>query len=179
MRMKKQKLIFTIGHSTRTGKEFLDVLKSFDIEFLVDVRHYPGSRYCPQFGKDRLRKSLEKNSIHYVHLESLGGRRRPVKGATRNLGWRSLQFRGYADYMQTREFAEGLKVLISYAQESTVAIMCSEAVPWRCHRSMIGDALIAQGFDVIDIINETTARPHFLTPFAKVKRRRVSYPAES
>lgn len=169
-------IIFTIGHSTHTSGEFLKILKAFDIETLVDVRHYPGSRYCPQFGKARLRQSLKRHGIHYVHLLSLGGRRKVDKNSHLNDGWRSAQFRGYADYMQTKEFREGLKELIGIAKESTTAIMCSEAVPWRCHRSMIGDALIAKKFKVIDIFNEKNARPHAITPFAKITRQKITYP---
>lgn len=171
------KTIFTIGHSTRTTREFIKILKSFDIEVLVDVRHYPGSRYCPQFGKGRLKNNLKRNGIEYVHLLSLGGRRKVDKESHLNEGWRSLQFRGYADYMQTKEFREGLKELMKIAKTKNAAIMCSEAVPWRCHRSMIGDALLTFKFKVIDIYNEKNARPHSLTSFAKVKGHKVFYPS--
>jgi uncharacterized protein (DUF488 family) len=172
------KLIFTIGHSTHTTREFMKILKTYDIELLVDIRHYPGSRYCPQFGKARLRASLKRNKIEYTHLLSLGGRRRALKDSSRNAGWRSPQFRGYADYMQTDEFKEGLKELMSLAKKQNVAIMCSEAVPWRCHRSMVGDALIAKGFQVIDIFSEKISREHKLTSFAEItKNKSVYYPS--
>ena len=172
----KKKLISTIGHSTRSTREFIKILKTFDIEVLVDIRHYPGSRFCPQFGKANLRRNLTRNGIEYIHLLELGGRRPPAKDSDLNAGWRSGQFRGYADYMQTKEFKSGLKELIGIAKKSNVAIMCSEAVPWRCHRSMVGDALIAHGFQVIDLYSEKIARPHKLTAFAQVNRTQVTYP---
>ena len=173
------KLIFTVGHSTRTGKEFTELLKTYDINLLVDIRHYPGSRYCPQFGKATLRKNLARHDIDYIHLESLGGRRRMDKNSDINAGWRSSQFRGYADYMQTRDFKAGLKELMNLAKNHQVAIMCSEAVPWRCHRSMVADALIAHDFVVFDIINESSVRPHEIISFAKVEGRKVTYPKET
>lgn len=176
--MKKKQFLFTIGHSTHSTKEFVSILKAYDIDVLVDIRHYPGSRHCPQFGKARLKQTLSRHDIEYVHLEGLGGRRRPDKTSHVNDGWRSLQFRGYADFMQTDEFKENLKELIKLAKEKTVVIMCSEAVPWRCHRSMVGDALLVHGFQVIDIFNEKNARDHHLTAFAKVKKKEVTYPAE-
>lgn len=174
--MASKKEIFTIGHSTRTTREFIKILKSFGIETLVDVRHYPGSRYCPQFGKARLKRNLLRNGIEYIHLESLGGRRRAVKDSKLNLGWRSLQFRGYADYMQTKEFSIGLKELLSISKNSKVCIMCSEAVPWRCHRSMIGDALLVRKYKVQDIMGLHQVRPHKRIPFAKVSGTKITYP---
>ena len=170
------KKIFTIGHSTRTIKEFLEILKSFKINLLVDVRHYPGSKYCPQFGKKRLETSLGKAGIEYLHLVGLGGRRPPNKEMKKNLAWRNPQFRGYADYMQTREFKKDLKELVNLSRVNVMAIMCTEAVPWRCHRSMIGDALLVRGFDVEDIFDISTDRPHRLTVFAKVHRKQITYP---
>lgn len=145
---------------------------------LVDIRHYPGSRHCPQYGKVRLRNNLLRNGIDYCHLVALGGRRKLNKESDKNAGWRSPQFRGYADYMQTKEFKDGLKELMSLAGKQQIAIMCSEAVPWRCHRSMVGDALLVHGFEVIDLFDEKNARAHKLTPFAKVKGKGVMYPAE-
>lgn len=172
-------MIFTIGHSTRTTREFLKILKAYEIEVLVDIRHYPGSRTFPQFGKSRLKQSLKRHGIEYVHLIALGGRRRADKVSDLNEAWRSPQFRGYADYMQTGEFKEGLKELIQIAKKKVSVIMCSEAVPWRCHRSMVGDALIVHGFQVIDIFSETQARLHLLTSFAKVRGKQIIYPAET
>lgn len=175
-RFKIPKQIFTIGHSTRTIKEFLDILKSFQISLLVDVRHYPGSKHCPQFGKKRLETSLRKAGIQYLHLEGLGGRRSPDKKIEKNSAWRNPQFRGYADYMQTKEFKENLKILASLSTENVTTVMCAEAVPWRCHRAMIGDALLVRGFDVEDIFNASSKRPHHLTAFAKVNRNQITYP---
>lgn len=176
--MAKEKVIFTIGHSTRTTREFMKILKAYDIEVLVDIRHYPGSRAFPQFGKSRLKQSLKRNGIEYIHLIELGGRRRANKESDLNEGWRSPQFRGYADYMQTDEFKEGLKELIKIAKNKITVIMCSEAVPWRCHRSMVADALIVHDFIVFDIFSETNVRPHDLTSFAKVAEDEITYPAE-
>jgi uncharacterized protein (DUF488 family) len=170
--------IFTIGHSTHTTREFIRILKAYDIEVLVDVRHYPGSRFCPQFGKVRLKNNLVRNGIDYIHLVSLGGRRSANKESHQNDGWRSPQFKGYADYMQTPEFKEGLRELIDIAKKKTVAIMCSEAVPWRCHRSLVGDALLAHKVEVIDLFTEKNARLHKLTSFAKIKGKKISYPSD-
>jgi uncharacterized protein (DUF488 family) len=175
--MSSRKRIYTLGHSTHTTQEFMRLLKTQAITLLVDIRHYPGSRYCPQFGKARLRRNLERNGIGYVHLVSLGGRRRPDKNSDLNSGWRSPQFRGYADYMQTEEFAKGLNELMKLARNKKTAIMCSEAVPWRCHRSMVSDALIARGWAVLDIYTEKNVKEHQLTSFAEVHGDELSYPA--
>lgn len=172
-----QKLIFTVGHSLHSTREFMKILETYDIEVLVDVRRYPGSRTNPQFGKSRLKQSLKRHQIDYVHLESLGGRRRPDKESHENEGWRSLQFRGYADFMHTQEFKDALSELMSIANKKTVAIMCSEAVPWRCHRSLIADALLVHHFEVIEIFNEKNARPHKMTSFAEVHHHEITYPA--
>lgn len=155
----------------------MNVLKAFDIEILVDVRHYPGSRNNPQFGKAALQRNLLRNKIEYMHIAQLGGRRRHRKESDANAGWRSPQFRGYADYMQTTEFYEGMAQLMLLAEGATVAMMCAEAVPWRCHRSLISDALLVQGFHVIDIFDEKNARPHKMTPFAKVENQKITYPS--
>lgn len=168
--------IFTIGHSTHPTREFMKILKAYEVEALIDIRHYPGSRHCPQFGKTRLKNNLKRNGIEYFHIVELGGRRRPDKSHHFNDGWRSPQFRGYADHMQTKEFKEGLKELMEFAKKKVSVIMCSEAVPWRCHRSLVGDALLTHGFSVIDIFSTTNARPHTLTPFAEIKRKNVTYP---
>lgn len=177
--MRGEKLLFTIGHSTRSTREFVKILKAFDIEVLVDVRHYPGSRHNPQFGKSRLKQTLARHGIQYVHLEDLGGRRRPDKESDQNAGWRSPQFKGYADYMQTVDFSTALKELIGIARKSVTVIMCSEAVPWRCHRSMIADAMIANKFTVLDIFSETNARKHSMISFARVKGKTIIYPKEA
>lgn len=177
--MARKKQIFTIGHSTRSTREFIKILNAHGVNVLVDVRHYPGSRHCPQFGKARLKRNLLRHGIEYVHLVSLGGRRAAKKSSLENAGWRSMQFRGYADYMQTEEFKEGLKELMKIAKDNPVAIMCSEAVPWRCHRSMIGDALLVHSFKVLDIFTEVNVCPHELTSFAKVEGKRITYPLEN
>jgi uncharacterized protein (DUF488 family) len=168
--------VYTIGHSTHTTREFIKILKAYDIELLIDVRHYPGSRHVPQFGKARLRKNLLRHGIDYLHLENLGGRRSLLKDSHLNDGWRSEQFRGYADYMQTQAFKEGLEELMKLARKRNVAILCAEAVPWRCHRSMIGDALLVHSFVVIDIFTQKNARLHNLTSFAKIKQKQITYP---
>ncbi len=175
-RVRKKKHLFTIGHSTHPIKEFISILKEYEIECLVDIRHYPGSRYCPQFKKERLKKSLEKAGIQYLHKENLGGRRRVNKESDENAGWRNAAFRGYADYMQTKEFKEALKELMELAKKKTIVIMCAEAVPWRCHRSMVGDALLVRDFAVDDIMSATQAKPHKLTRFAHVYRKKITYP---
>lgn len=174
--MPKKRTIFTIGHSTHTTREFIKILRAYGVEVVVDVRHYPGSRYCPQFGKTRLKNNLARNNIDYHHIIELGGRRRPDRNLHVNEGWRSLQFRGYADHMQMDEFQDGLKELMSIARKRISVIMCSEAVPWRCHRSMIADALLINGFDVLDIFSQASVRPHKLTPFAKVIKKKITYP---
>jgi uncharacterized protein (DUF488 family) len=170
------KTLFTIGHSTHTIKEFLLILKTYGISLLVDVRHYPGSRYCPQFGQKELIHSLNKAGIEYKHLVGLGGRRKMIKGSLVNAGWRSPQFRGYADYMQTKEFKDNLSELMLIAKEKNTAIMCAEVLPWRCHRSLISDALLKNGFIVWDIISESNINPHSFTSFAKIYRNKVTYP---
>lgn len=170
------KTLFTIGHSNRTIDEFLLILKTYRISLLVDIRHYPGSRHCPQFGQEKLKQSLKKAGIEYISLIGLGGRRKKDKDSLLNAGWRSPQFRGYADFMQTYEFKENLKELIQLAKEKNTVIMCAEAVPWRCHRSMISDALLMNDFIVWDIISENNVSPHSLTSFAKIHQDNITYP---
>ena len=168
--------VFTIGHSTRCIEEFIDLVAAHAIERLIDVRKIPQSRHNPQFGREQLSASLEHAGVHYTHLPGLGGLRRPRKDST-NTGWRNASFRGYADYMQTPEFEENLDRCIELAKEEQVALMCAEAVPWRCHRSLIADALLARGIDVREIASATAARPHALTPWARVEGTAVTYPA--
>src|SRR5271170_7839201 len=136
--------IWTIGHSTRTTEEFTELLRHYQIEILVDVRHFPGSRRFPHFNKAQLAQSLSAAGIRYEHLVELGGRR-PVQPDSRNLLWRNTSFRGYADYMETKPFRDGIDRLLKIARTGRTAIMCSEAVWWRCHRSMIADDLKAKG----------------------------------
>lgn len=169
--------IFTIGHSTRPIDEFVEILKSFAIALLVDVRSLPGSRRCPQFNRENLAASLAEAGIDYRYMKGLGGRRRTLKESA-NTGWRNASFRGYADYMQTPEFQTNLEKLIRLGGERRVAIMCAEAVPWRCHRSLIGDALLARGLKVEDLFSAGKSKPHSLTLFAQVIGETVRYPAE-
>lgn len=167
--------IYSIGHSTRTRDEFLKLLGRYDIEVLADVRTVPKSRHVPHFNSDALRKSLQKHGIEYQHHKELGGLRKPVKDSV-NLGWRNASFRGYADYMQTEEFWEALQDVVELAKKSKVALMCAEAVPWRCHRSLIADALVVGKWEVFHILSETRLQRHELTPFGVVKGARIIYP---
>ena len=168
--------IYTIGHSTRSIEQFLELLRAHGIEELVDVRTVPKSRHNPQFGQEELAASLKQAGIGYAHLGKLGGLRHSRKDSV-NLGWQNLSFRGYADYMATPEFQEGLDELKAIAEKKRVAIMCAEAVPWRCHRSLIADALTTQGWQVLHIQSRRTASPHELTPFLKVQDGKLTYPA--
>jgi uncharacterized protein (DUF488 family) len=169
-------VIFTVGHSTRPIDAFIDLLQAHEIERLIDVRTIPRSRRHPHFEKDRLSESLKEVGIVYRHLRGLGGLRRP-RPDSRNTAWRNAGFRGYADYMQTMEFEDELQRCIDVAAGGRAALMCAEAVPWRCHRSLIADALTARGVDVRHITSAAAAKPHVLTPWARVEGTRVSYPA--
>ena len=162
--------LYTVGHSTRTLAEFLALLEAFGIERLVDVRTVPKSRRVPWFNKDALPGALKARGILYTHLRKLGGLRHPKKNSA-NCGWRNASFRGYADYMATTEFAQGVDALNRLREKRRVAIMCAEAVPWRCHRSMIADAETARGIAVRHIMSAKAANPHRLTSFAKVHKR--------
>jgi uncharacterized protein (DUF488 family) len=164
--------VYTIGHSTHTLDEFKAILDSYEIKVLVDVRTIPKSRHNPQFNKDSLQSSFRTK---YKHMQGLGGLRHSRKDSP-NTGWKNASFRGYADYMLTDEFVENLEALIDLAKKKKIAIMCAEAVPWRCHRSLIGDALLVRRIEVIDIFSVTNSKPHKLTKFAKVTRRRITYP---
>lgn len=170
-------VVFTIGHSTRPMDEFVRLLQLHGVTHLVDVRTVPRSRTNPQYNRDALPPSLEGQGIEYTHMPQLGGLRRPVPGSP-NGGWRNSSFQGYADYMQTPAFEEALRQLIDLAARERVAIMCAEAVPWRCHRSLIGDALLVRGIEVIEIISEKSSPLRKLTPFARVEGTRISYPPE-
>lgn len=167
--------IYTIGHSNRTADDFLSLLGAFGIKKIVDVRTIPKSRHNPQFNKDALRASLKKAGIEYRHLAKLGGLRRASKDS-KNLGWRNSSFRGFADYMSTPEFAEGLSELEKIARVRKTAVMCAEAVPWRCHRSLIADALVKKGWVVRDIMSKTKSPRHHLTPFLRMMKGRIIYP---
>ncbi len=167
--------IFTIGHSTRPLDEFLAILKAYAIELVVDVRTIPRSLHNPQFNSDVLAMSLGERGIAYEHMKSLGGLRHAKKDSP-NRGWENASFRGFADYMQTKDFEEGLQGLIDAAQKKRTAIMCAEAVPWRCHRSLIGDALLVRGIVVMDIMSAKSVKAHELTSWARVMNTRITYP---
>jgi len=170
------KKILTVGHSNRTIDEFLSILKAHGIEKVVDVRTIPKSRHNPQFNKDDLKKSLKKARIGYRHLKKLGGLRHSRKDSI-NLGWRNASFRGFADYMSTPEFRDGLDSLKKIAAKKKTAIMCAEAVQWRCHRSLIADALVKQGWQVFHIQSRKTAKKHKLTPFLRARSGKLTYPS--
>ena len=174
----KPTVVLTIGHSTRTLDEFIDLLRAHAVTRVVDVRTVPRSRHNPQFNQDSLPDSLKKAGLGHVHLPALGGLRH-AKCDSVNVGWRNASFRGYADYMQTPEFERGLEELIYLAKQEQIAIMCAEAVPWRCHRSLIGDALTAHGIRTEDVMSLRRRRVHTLTAFAKVQGKFVTYPAET
>lgn len=169
--------IFTIGHSTRPIDEFISILKALDIKLVADVRTIPKSRHNPQFNSDELAKSLKNSGLDYVHIAGLGGLRHPKKDSP-NTAWKNDSFRGFADYMQTEDFEKGLAELLERAEKQQTVVLCAEAVPWHCHRSLIGDALLARGIRVVDIISESTRREHALTAWAKVNGEKVTYPGE-
>jgi uncharacterized protein (DUF488 family) len=169
-------VVYTIGHSTRDLEEFVSILKTYKVEVLVDVRTMPRSRHVPQFNIDTLPEVLEKEGIEYLHMEKLGGLRKTLKDSS-NTAWRNKSFRGYADYMQTDAFKSGVEDLLRLGKDKTLALMCAEAVPWRCHRSLIGDALIVRGVEVCDIFDSKKAVPEKLTDFADVQGLEITYPA--
>jgi uncharacterized protein (DUF488 family) len=169
-------LVLTIGHSTRTIEQFIGLLQAHGATCVVDVRTVPRSGHNPQFNKDSLPGSLKKVGLEYIHIPGLGGLRHARRDSP-NAGWRNVSFRGYADYMQTPEFTESLEELIRLARGGRVAMMCAEALPWRCHRSLVADALLVRGISTEDIMSETQRRVHTLTPFAKVQGVEITYPA--
>ncbi|RJG14993.1 DUF488 domain-containing protein [Massilia cavernae] len=169
-------LICTIGHSNRPIETFLDLLKRNEITRLLDVRTVPGSRHNPQFGKEQLAASLGAAGISYTHVPGLGGLRR-ARPESPNAGWRNASFRAYADYMQTDAFRAELEQLASAAGREHCVLMCAEAVPWRCHRSLIADALLIRGVRVEHIIGPHARKQHALTPFARVTGMCITYPA--
>jgi uncharacterized protein (DUF488 family) len=170
-------IVLTIGHSTRTLDEFIGLLQAHGATRVVDVRTVPRSGHNPQFNKATLPRALKKAGLGYVHLPGLGGLR-PAKRDSLNVGWRNASFRGYADYMQTPEFEQNLEELSRLANQDRLALMCAEAVPWRCHRSLIADALLVRGIRTEDIMSLARRRVHVLTPFAKVRGTTMTYPAE-
>jgi uncharacterized protein (DUF488 family) len=168
--------IFTIGHSTRPIEDFVHLLKSHGVQRVIDVRTLPRSRFNPQFDRTRLPALLRAAHLHYTHLPGLGGLRRPHRDSP-NVGWRNKSFRGYADYMQTAAFSDSLERCLEIASAERVALMCAEAVPWRCHRSLIADALVARGIEALEIASESRVRPHTMTPFAHLDGTTITYPA--
>jgi uncharacterized protein (DUF488 family) len=169
-------LVFTIGHSTRPIEEFISLLQAHGVTRLVDVRTAPRSRHNPQFGQEQLPASLAAAGIAYEHQAALGGLRKTSEQSP-NKAWRNLSFRGYADHMQSREFQDAVEQLIGKARDGErLALMCAEAVPWRCHRSLIADALLGRGVNSEDIRTATQTMPHRLTPFARVRGTKITYP---
>ncbi|MGH8020528.1 MAG: DUF488 family protein [Opitutaceae bacterium] len=169
--------VLTIGHSTRPLDAFIELLEVHGVTHVVDVRTVPRSRRNPQFNKSSLPRALKKAGVGYTHLAELGGLRRARPDSV-NAGWRNASFRGYADHMQTPEFARGLEAVIELAKRERIALMCAEAVPWRCHRSLIADALLVRGIRTEDIMSPTRRQAHALTPFAKVSEGALTYPAD-
>ena len=171
-------LIRTVGHSTRPVDALIEMLKAHGVERLIDVRTIPKSRHNPQYNREALERSLRDAGLGYEHMKALGGLRHPHKDSP-NTGWRNASFRGYADHMQTPEFESALAALIEEAAREPVVIMCAEAVPWRCHRSLISDALTARGYPVEHIMSATKSDPHTMTSFAKAEGTTVTYPASA
>ncbi len=169
--------LWTIGHSTRPIEDFIGLLQTHGIRVLTDVRITPYSRRNPQFHSDALAKSLANRGIQYRHMPALGGRKKS-RPDSMNVGWRNESFRGYADYMQTREFWDALDNLMATAQGLAAAIMCAEAVPWRCHRTLISDAAVSRGWTVRHILSASSLQTHILTPFANLEAGRLTYPGE-
>lgn len=170
-------IVCTIGHSNRPIEEFIDLLRRNAVACVLDIRTVPKSRHNPQFGQDLLPVSLAAAGIGYRQIPGLGGLRKPLKDSP-NSGWRNTSFRGYADYMQSEAFRENVEEVVGLAGQMRCALMCAESVPWRCHRSMVADALLVRGIQVEHIINPGKRRPHTLTPFAQVEGLRIMYPPE-
>jgi uncharacterized protein (DUF488 family) len=167
--------VHTIGHSTRPLEDLVALLRGRGVERVIDVRTVPRSRHNPQYERTSLATALRENGIEYRHHKELGGLRRPRRDSP-NGGWRNDSFRGFADYMQSPEFAEAVERLIVLAAEKPTAIMCAEAVPWRCHRSLIADALVVRGIEVLHLLDLDAARPHTLNAMAAVSGTRITYP---
>jgi uncharacterized protein (DUF488 family) len=171
-------IVFTIGHSTRATADFIRLLNAHCVQRVIDVRTIPRSRHNPQFNRDQLSQALHRAGIHYRYMPGLGGLRRARLDSI-NVAWRNASFRGYADYMQTSTFRKSLDRCIALAKRERVVLMCAEAVPWRCHRSLIADALLARGIESSEITSGVRARRHSLTPWARVTGTQVTYPAPS
>ncbi len=177
MEEKNNKTIWTIGHSTHSFEEFVEMLQSFGIEAIADVRNYPGSRRYPHFNKDQLELTLPANKIQYTHLKDLGGRRK-AQPDSKNTAWRHVAFRGYADYMETSSFEHGVEQLLGIAPKYHTAYMCSEAVWWRCHRAMISDYLKLKGWEVLHILSAKKSEEHPYTSPARIVNGKLSYEKE-
>lgn len=169
--------IYTIGHSNRSIEDFIGLLQENGIELLADIRTIPKSRHNPQFGQDALSQSLTGAGIEYRHFADLGGLRK-ARTDSPNAAWRNSSFRGYADYMQTDGFTHAVEELVDLARRQSTVLMCAEAVPWRCHRSLVGDALLVRGADVVDIMSPNSNRSHKMTCFANVDGTNITYPPE-
>jgi uncharacterized protein (DUF488 family) len=172
-----QGAVFTLGHSTLPIERFMGVLKTYGIERLVDVRTIPRSRHNPQFNDTALAHSLTTEQLEYVPMQALGGLRHARKDSL-NTGWRNESFRGYADYMQTEPFQDALQALIQLRDKGRIAIMCAEALPWKCHRSLVADALNVHGVAAVEILTESKYQMHKLTPFAQVRGLQITYPPQ-
>ncbi len=167
--------VFTIGHSTRPIDEFIGLLTAHSVDRIIDIRTIPRSRHNPQFNRETLSAALRRDGIRYTHMSGLGGLRHARRDSV-NGGWRNASFRGYADYMQTSAFRRSLARCIDLASHHDVALMCAEAVPWRCHRSLVADALLVRGIVVSEITSGIRTRPHSLTPWAEVHGIDITYP---
>ncbi len=167
--------ILTIGHSTRSLEEFVELIKTYSVALIVDVRSVPRSRHNPQFNKETLPNSLKTYDIKYIHMPDIGGLRHPKRDSI-NLAWKNSSFRGYADYMQTQEFTDNLLKIIALARENCLALTCAEALPWRCHRSLISDALVARNIKVEHIITKTSCLNHEINEMAHVVGTQITYP---
>jgi uncharacterized protein (DUF488 family) len=168
-------VVFTIGHSTRTIEEFVELIKTYAVNLVVDVRTVPRSRHNPQFNKETLPNTLKPEGIKYIHMPEIGGLRRPKHDSV-NLAWKNMGFRGYADYMQTKEFTDSLLKIIARARENHLVLLCAEALPWRCHRSLISDALLVRHVKVEHIISATSCLNHQLNDMAQVEGTKITYP---
>jgi uncharacterized protein (DUF488 family) len=169
---------YSMGFSNRTREQTLEILATFAIECLVDIRTLPGSKHTPQFNLEHIQKALPEAGIEYVHMKNLGGLRKPLKGSVTNSGWRNDSFRGYADYMQTREFETAINALADLLTRKTSVYCCTEAVFWRCHRQLVSDALFVRGFRIGHIFSSTQVEEHKLTSFSKADGLRITYPAD-
>lgn len=167
---------YTFGFSNRPWALTLKILHAYNIERLIDIRTLPGSRHAPQYNQEQLIVALPEAGIEYIHMKSLGGLRKPNKDLTVNAGWRNDSFRAYADYMQTPEFETALEQAIDLLKEKRSVFVCTEAVPWRCHRSLVADALLIRGFEIGDIFDATKCQPHRMTPHARVDGLAITYP---